>query len=119
VEFEGDELNGCALNLCSRVPLTARELVAATAAELRRPLEYHPRPLPLLYASELAKWSVKKLMRRRDLLFPAYGELAARSLPVPFASGLARSRLNWQPVDDPNRFLELAIGTAGAAASRT
>jgi nucleoside-diphosphate-sugar epimerase len=114
VDFEGDTLNGRAINLCSRVPLSARDVVEAVAGHLGRPVTFHPRPLPRLLATELAKWGVKKLMRRTDVVLPAYSELRSRSLPLPFASETARQRLGWTPVEDREGFLAGAAGVDAA-----
>jgi nucleoside-diphosphate-sugar epimerase len=108
VDFDGSTLDGRAINLCSRVPLSARDVVEAIAVDLGRPVKFHPRPLAQLLTIELAKWGLKKLMRRSDVLFPAYSELRSRALPVPFTSNTARQLLGWKPVEEPARFLALA-----------
>jgi hypothetical protein len=58
-----------------------------------------------LFTAEVCKWVIKKLMRRRDVVFPAYAELRSRSLPIPFASNTARRLLGWTPVEDRETFL--------------
>jgi nucleoside-diphosphate-sugar epimerase len=105
VAFEGTSLDGRAVNLCGRVPLSARQMVDALAAATGRELRFHARPLWRLHATELLKWLIKKSVGRPDVIFPTRGDLRARAQPVPFACATARHLLGWQPADAADVFL--------------
>jgi predicted dehydrogenase/nucleoside-diphosphate-sugar epimerase len=115
--FEGRELDGKALNLAANTGLTAAEVVAELRRASGRDLHFHPRALALSQTLEIGKWLVKKLGRRKDAAFPSWRDLASRSLAAPLACRTARERLGWKPVDERERFLELAVrsmcGVAG------
>ncbi len=83
--FSGDSLDGTALNLCSRVPLSARQVVDELARATGRKLIFHPRALWLSQGLEVGKWLVKKA-GRRDVPFPSYRDLKSRSLAPAFSS---------------------------------
>jgi len=100
----GSELEGRALNLCSRAPLSAAELVAAFAAATGRALRFHPRPLAVSQAAEVGKWLLKRVGGRRAP-FPSYRDLAARELRASFGSETARELLGWRPVEQREAFL--------------
>jgi nucleoside-diphosphate-sugar epimerase len=110
--FFGDALDGTALNLCSRVPLSAREVVEEMARATGRRLTFHPRPLWLSQGLEIGKWLVKKA-GRRDVPFPSYRDLKSRSLAPAFSSRTAREVLGWRPVEDREEFLDRAIRVHG------
>jgi predicted dehydrogenase/nucleoside-diphosphate-sugar epimerase len=105
----GHDLDGQALNLCSRAPLSAREIVQEMRWATGRDLHFHPRPLWLSQTMEIGKWLVKKAGRRPDVTFPSYRDLKTRSLAVPFSSRLAREVLGWQPVEDREEFLDRVV----------
>jgi len=107
--YPGRDLDGQALNLCARTDLTARELVAELASHTGRPLEFHARALALSQTMEIGKWVIKKLGRRKGVEFPSWRDLKARSLCVPFASDLARTKLSWKPVEEREALLNAAI----------
>ena len=102
--FAGRELDGRALNLATRVPLTARELVAHFARVTGRDAHFHPRLLALSQALEIGKWLVKKAGGRRDA-FPSYRDLKSRSLWPEFSCRSARERLGWKPCEEHEAFL--------------
>jgi nucleoside-diphosphate-sugar epimerase len=105
----GHGLDGQALNLCSRAPLSAREIVQEMRWATGRDLHFHPRPLWLSQTMEIGKWLVKKAGRRPGVTFPSYRDLKTRSLAVPFNSRLARETLGWKPVEDREEFLDRTV----------
>jgi predicted dehydrogenase/nucleoside-diphosphate-sugar epimerase len=105
----GHDLDGQALNLCSRAPLSAREIVQEMRWATGRDLHFHPRPLWLSQTMEIGKWIVKKAGRRPGVTFPSYRDLKTRSLAVPFSSRLARETLGWKPVEDREEFLDRTV----------
>ncbi len=106
---EGHDLDGQALNLCTRTPLTAREIVAELRQATGRDLHFHPRPLWLSQWMEIGKWLIKKLGRRPGATFPSYRDLKTRACVPPFSSRTAREVLGWRPVEDREGFLERAV----------
>lgn len=108
-QYPGHDLDGQALNLCSRAPLSAREIVQEMRWATGRDLHFHPRPLWLSQTMEIGKWMVKKAGRRPGVTFPSYRDLKTRSLAVPFSSRLARETLGWKPVEDREEFLDRTV----------
>jgi predicted dehydrogenase/nucleoside-diphosphate-sugar epimerase len=106
---EGHDLDGKALNLCTRTPLSAREIVAELRRATGRDLHFHPRPLWLSQWMEIGKWVVKKLGRRPGATFPSYRDLKTRACVPPFSSRTAREVLGWRPVEDREAFLDRAV----------
>lgn len=100
----GRELEGKALNLAARVPLSAQELVAHFARRSGRDVHFHPRSLALSQTMEIGKWLVKKAGGRRDA-FPSYRDLKSRSLWPALSCRTAREVLGWQPCEEPREFL--------------
>jgi predicted dehydrogenase/nucleoside-diphosphate-sugar epimerase len=113
VAFDGNALDGKALNLCARAPLTAREIVGELRKATGRDLHFHPRPLWLSQILEVGKWVVKKVGRRPGVTFPSYRDLKSRALPLPFTSRTAREVLGWRPVEDREELLERTVRIYG------
>jgi predicted dehydrogenase/nucleoside-diphosphate-sugar epimerase len=112
-QYKGRELDGLALNLCARVPLSAREIVAELSRSTGRDLHFHPRALALAQAMEIGKWLVKKAGRRPGIEFPSWRDLKARSLASSFTARTAREVLGWKPVEDREVFLDRAVRIHG------
>jgi nucleoside-diphosphate-sugar epimerase/predicted dehydrogenase len=113
VVYEGDQLDGRTLNLCTRSPLSARDLVGELARSTGRSLHFHPRPLWLSQTLEIGKWLVKVAGRRPNVRFPSYRDLKSRALIPPFSSETAREVLGWRPVEEREAFLDQAIRVHG------
>lgn len=108
-ELEDGRIEGQALNLAARTGLTARAVVEELARATGRDLHFHPRSLVLSQAAEIGKWLVKRAGGRRDVDFPSWHDLAARSLARPLASNLARELLGWRPVEHDEELLERGV----------
>jgi len=104
-----DELHGKALNLGANPKLTAVDVVNEMRRVTGRALHFHPRSLAISQAMEVGKWLVKQAGGRKDAAYPSYRDLKSRALAVPLACDLARKVLGWTPVEDRERFVELAI----------
>lgn len=107
--YEKRDLDGRALNLCARPPLTASEMVALLRRVTGRDLHFHPRALWASQAMEIGKWLVKVAGRRPGVEFPSWRDLKARALAVPFTSRTARNVLGWKPVEEREEFLERTV----------
>ena len=101
----GSDLDGQALNLCARVPLTAAEAVAELGRATGRPLAFHPRSLRLSHLLEIGKWAIKKIGRKEGR-FPSGRDLRTRALVPRFNARLAREVLGWRPVEEREAFLD-------------
>lgn len=110
-QHDGDDLDGKALNLSSRVPLTAPEVVAAIRDATGRDLHFHPRSLLVSQSMEIGKWLVKKAGGRKDAAFPSYRDLKSRQLAPALACERAREVLGWRPTDDRGAFLRGLLDT--------
>ncbi len=104
-QHSGRDLDGRALNLAARLPLTAAELVREYARRTGRDFQFHPRPLVLSQMAELGKWLVKRAGGRR-VPRPSYRDLASRSLYPALACRTARETLGWEPCEDAAQFLD-------------
>lgn len=109
VTHAGPGLEGQALNLAARTTLSARRMVEELARATGRDLVFHPRRLWISQLAEIGKWLVKRAGGRRDVPFPSWHDLAARSLARPLASNLARELLGWKPVEDEPGLLALGV----------
>ena len=109
----GPELTGKALNLCASVPLSARQIVEELGKSTGRRIVFHPRSLALSQTMEIGKWVVKKAGRRKGVSFPPCRDLKARSLRPGYSCDIAREVLDWQPVEDPEAFLDRAVRIYG------
>jgi predicted dehydrogenase/nucleoside-diphosphate-sugar epimerase len=107
--FKGRELDGKELNLAANTGLSAAEVVAEMRRASGRDLHFHPRALGLSQSLEIGKWLVKKVGGRKDAAFPSWRDLSSRSLAAPLSCRTAREVLGWRPVDERERFLELAV----------
>jgi len=107
--YPGKDLDGRALNLCARAPLTAQDVVRELRAATGRDLHFHARTLELSQALEVGKWIVKRAGRRPGVEYPSWRDLKARALAVVFASDLAREKLGWKPVEDREGLLDRCV----------
>lgn len=105
----GTDVDGQAINLCARAPLTAHEIVDELAKSTGRDLHFHPRALELSQTLEIGKWVVKKAGRRAGVEFPSWRDLKARSLAVTFTCDVAREKLGWKPVEDREGLLDRCV----------
>ncbi len=106
---EGDELHGKALNLAADTGLTAREVVAEMRRVTGRDLHFHPRSLGRSQTMEVGKWIVKKVGRRPGAEFPSWRDLKSRAMVPRLSCDIARDVLDWKPVEDRERFLDLTV----------
>jgi predicted dehydrogenase/nucleoside-diphosphate-sugar epimerase len=113
VLHEGNELHGEALNLCAKVPLNAREVVAELRRVTGRDLHFLPRGLFKSQVMEIGKWFVKLVGRKAGLEFPSYRDLKARALEPSFECDLARKVLDWKPVEEREAFLDRTVRIYG------
>ena len=114
-EHEGHDLDGRALNLAARTPLSAAQVVRAYAERTGRAFTFHPRSLALSQTLEIGKWLVKRAGGQSDAPFPSYRDLKSRELWPVFSCRTARDVLGWRPCEDPDELLERSLRTTGGA----
>jgi len=102
-------VDGKCYNLVGDVRPTARQYVAAVAHALQRPLRFHPKRPNILWVQELGKWAAKRAGGRR-LPMPSRRDILSRGLRASFDCSDAKHDLGWNPVADPEAFLQHAIG---------
>lgn len=113
VAYRGTDLDGAALNLCARPPITPKEYVNELGRVTGRSLHFHPRALWLSQLMEIGKWLVKKAGRKSGVEFPSWRDLKSRALEPAFASDLAREKLGWKPVEEREAFLDRCVRVYG------
>ncbi len=116
--FAGTGLEGRALNLSADTGLSARRIVEELRTATGRDLCFHARPLALSQALEIGKWLVTKVGRRPGASFPSWRDLKSRQMRPRLSSRTARELLGWAPVDDPERFLDLAVRVHARSVAR-
>jgi nucleoside-diphosphate-sugar epimerase len=107
---EISQLDLTSFNLVGETTITPREYVRALAAATGRRIAYHPMPISVTYATDLAKWVIKVLIRRPGTVFPSWRDLATRSQRAPFDISATKRVLQWQPDRDPESVIARGIG---------
>ncbi len=102
-------MEGLAFNLAGDVQITAREFVQEMAERSKRLIHFYPRPLRLLWATDVFKWLVKIAARKAENPFPYFRDYASRSLRSVLPCEVAREKLAWRPVSDREQFLQETI----------
>lgn len=109
VLYEGDQLNGKAMNLAANTGFTGQEVVDEMRRATGRDLHFHPRALWWSQALELGKWVIKKIGRQAGAVFPSWRDLKSRAMVPILTCETARDVLGWKPVEDREEFLDRAI----------
>lgn len=107
-----DGVDGRCYNIVGDVRPSAREYIAELGAVLQRPLQFHPQSPSKLYATELAKWAVKRVGGRRSPP-PALRDLVSRGMEAAFDCTDAKQDLDWTPIGDAAAFHRGAIAVHG------
>lgn len=105
-DVEGIE--GQCYNLVGDVRPSARAYTAGLAAELGRPLRYHPQSATGLWLVDVAKWAIKRATGRA-VAMPAKRDFLSRGMKARFDCTDARHDLGWHPCADEEIFRRRAI----------
>jgi predicted dehydrogenase/nucleoside-diphosphate-sugar epimerase len=105
-------LRGSAFDLVGDVRLTAREYIEAVSAATRRDIRLHRRSVIGWRAFEFVGWAVKAVGRRRDNVALSWRELSYRTAASQFDCTRTKATLEWQPVQERERFIELGVNQA-------
>ena len=105
---DADGIEGQCYNLVGDVRPSARDYTAMLAADLGRPLRYHPQSATGLWLVDVAKWSIKRATGRA-VPMPAKRDFLSRGMKARFDCTDARHDLGWHPSADPEHFRQRAI----------
>jgi predicted dehydrogenase/nucleoside-diphosphate-sugar epimerase len=105
---ERDGILGHCYNLAGDVRLTAREYVAILGETLGRPLVFHAQSPGMMYFSELAKWSIKRVGGRK-VAIPSKRDLLSRAMAANLDCSDVKTALGWVPVADRETFIARSI----------
>lgn len=105
-------LEGQSFNLVGDVRLSAEEYIAVLREASGRDIVLHRQAILKWYGVDLAKWVVKAAARKPDNVVPSYRDVSSRALRSQFDCSRAKRLLNWHPVADRARFLEIGIWQA-------
>ncbi len=101
-------IEGRCFNLSSPGCITAEEYLDEVARASANPILRKPRSLRSLYASQVAKWLVKKAIGRKDP-FPSWADCNGRSFASPFDCSVTEAALDWHPESDRTVLLSRGV----------
>ena len=103
-----DGILGRCYNLAGDVRLSAREYIAELAKATGRPIVFHAQSPGLMYFSELAKWSIKRIGGRK-VAIPSKRDLLSRGMAATMDCSDVKAALDWAPVSDRESFIARSI----------
>lgn len=103
-----DGILGHCFNLAGDVRLSAREYIEVLGKALGRPLVFHPQSPTMMYYSELAKWTIKRVGGRK-IPVPSKRDLLSRAMAATLDCADVKSALGWAPVADRETFIARSI----------
>ena len=101
-------IEGRCFNLSSPGCITAEEYLEEVARASANPILRKPRSLRTMYASQVAKWLVKKAVGRKDPL-PRWADCNGRSFASPFDCSVTEAALDWHPESDRSVLLSRGV----------
>ncbi|MBT1515625.1 Gfo/Idh/MocA family oxidoreductase [Bradyrhizobium sp. SRL28] len=111
IEVPGIE--GKSFNLIDAPMLTARDYLLELQKRGDLKLNVLYQPIWKFYLTDLAKWTVKLLVRHPDRIrVPSYADWESRTQKAFFDCSKTRSELNWTPASDRTRMADEGIGVA-------
>lgn len=108
--IDAPDIEGMTFNLAGDVRFGAREYVKLIAEKTGRDFRFAPKSLVAHQLTEMLKWAVKAVGRKKENPFPSWRDLSSRTLSRQIDNTLAKRHLGWIPTNDPSSFLESAIG---------
>lgn len=103
--LKAPNIDGKCYNLVGDVRPSAREFIAELAVKTRRPLKFHAGSPQILWAEEIGKWLIKRIVGRSAPL-PSLRDFKSRGLPATFDCNDAKRDLGWTPVADRKMFFD-------------
>ena len=109
IQVEGIE--GRSYNLVDEPLLTARDYLTQVQRLTAMKLTVDYKPIWQFYASDVAKWLSKLVVRHPDRFrVPSYSDWESRTQKAFFDAARARDELNWRPASDRQRLLDEGVG---------
>ena len=106
-------IEGGSFNLIDTPILSAMEYLGELQKMLEYPLRVIPNPIAKFYLSDLAKWTVKMVVRHPDASrIPSYADWESRTQKAFFNCDRTRADLRWIPASDRQRLIAEGIGLA-------
>ena len=102
-------IEGESFNLVTETDLSALDYLTALEDYLGISFQKFPTSLWRFYATDLAKWIIKQLVRYPDQRKPSYRDWKTRTQQAHYDCTKARRILHWNPVCDRNEIIRLGI----------
>jgi predicted dehydrogenase/nucleoside-diphosphate-sugar epimerase len=102
-------IEGQSFNLVANSDLSAVDYLKALESCSGVAFQKFPTPPWSFYATDMAKWVVKQLVRHPDQRKPSYRDWESRTQRAHYDCGKARRMLNWKPVDDRHEMIHRGI----------
>jgi predicted dehydrogenase/nucleoside-diphosphate-sugar epimerase len=106
------DIAGRCFNLVGDVRMSANDYINALRAETGRDIRLHRRSVAAWKLIESLIWGIKAAARKSGNVAMSYRELAYRTSAAQFDTSGTKKTLDWHPVADRERFIELAIRAA-------
>ncbi len=102
-------IEGESFNLVADTSLTAREYLDALQERLGVSIDVIPTPIWKFYATDMAKWVVKTVVRHPERRLPSYRDWESRTQQGRFDCTKAKEVLGWRPTEDAQALIEKGI----------
>ena len=108
-----DGIEGQSFNLIGEPMLTALQYFDEIRDRLGAKIRVSPGSILSYFLVDIAKYCLKKtVLRRKNLIRPAYRDWKSRTQASRFSNSRAKEVLDWSPEDDRERFVTRAITNA-------
>ena len=107
--LDAPKIEGESFNLVAETDITALDYLKALEDYAGVSFQTLPTPLWKFYASDLAKWVIKKMIRHPDERKPSYRDWETRTQRARYDCTKARNLLNWKPVCDHDQIIRRGI----------
>ena len=103
-------IEGQSFNLIGEPMMSARDYFDEIHRRLGARINVSSGSIPLYYASDMLKYTLKKyVLRKQNLKKPVFRDWKSRTQSSPFANAKAKSGLGWMPEQDKESFIQRAI----------
>ena len=107
--LDAPKIEGESFNLVAETDITALDYLQALEDYAGVSFQKFPTPPWKFYATDLAKWVVKQLVRHPDQRKPSYRDWETRTQQARYDCTKARKLLNWKPVCDRDEIIRRGI----------
>ena len=107
--LDAPKIEGESFNLVAETDLTALDYLQALEDHAGVSFQKFPTPPWKFYATDLAKWVVKQVVRHPDQRKPSYRDWETRTQKARYDCTKARNLLNWRPVSDRDEIIRRGI----------